>query len=439
MILTKDAQGKPDTNRWVMGEYFGLQIPADMEALLSRGTDFLTEAFLRFEMMSPGNRVIDVVDAQEFAGGGTGKKFLLSMVYERAEPNLPEQLFVKFSRNFEDELSDRARFVSISEVNFAVLSRAPGFPVSVPATMFADIDSTSGTGLIVSECISYGRNGVEPHHLKCMDYNVPDQVGHYRAIMTGLATLAGASRSGRLPAALAERFPYDHAAALAARKIDLPEAKVVQRAGRLFDFIERYPRLFPSNVRTVTFRDEFLRDIPDVIAARAQLRALTHRNRDFVAFSHWNANIDNCWFTRGPEGNLQCGFLDWANAGPMSVAQSILGSISGAEPHIWDNHLDDLVTVFIDEFAVQGGPVLALDEVRRDILLMVATNFDWSMGAPIAVGRAFADPGVLESSQDPQLLDHENARIQLHMTTRMLNVWQTRQLGDLVRASVAVH
>ena len=28
---------------------------------------------------------------------------------------------------------------------------------------------------------------------------------------------------------------------------------------------------------------------------------------------------------------------------------------------------------------------------------------------------------------------HENARIQLHMMTKSLNVWQTRNLGDVVR------
>ena len=86
----------------------------------------------------------------------------------------------------------------ISEANFAVLSRSPNFPVTVPACLFADVDAKSGTGLIITECITYGRNGVEPLYPKCMDYLVPEPVEHYKAILKGLAKLSGAHRSGGL-------------------------------------------------------------------------------------------------------------------------------------------------------------------------------------------------------------------------------------------------
>ena len=55
---------------------------------------------------------------------------------------------------------------------------------------------------------------------------------------------------------------------------------------------------------------------------------------ELIAFAHWNANIDNCWFWRDATGQLRCGFLDWANAGQISVAQSINGAISGAPDKI---------------------------------------------------------------------------------------------------------
>jgi hypothetical protein len=31
------------------------------------------------------------------------------------------------------------------------------------------------------------------------------------------------------------------------------------------------------------------------------------------------------------------------------------GALSGAEPFIWNEHLDELLTVFIEEYAAQGG------------------------------------------------------------------------------------
>jgi hypothetical protein len=181
-------------------------------------------------------------------------------------------------------------------------------------------------------------------------------------------------------------------------------------------------------------REQFIGDIPDLIAAEARIRDVLYGNPEFIAFAHWNANIDNCWFWRDPKGALQCGFLDWANAGQLSVAQSVSGAISGAEPFVWNEHLDELLTVFIEEYAAQGGPRLGLDEMRLHNLLIVAVSgLTHSMGAPIALERDIGDIDAVASYRDDCFRVHENARIQLHMMTKMLNVWQTRKLGDVVR------
>jgi hypothetical protein len=315
-----------------------------------------------------------------------------------------------------------------------VLSRSPDFPVTVPACLFADVESKSGTGLIITERIIYGRNGVEALYPKCMDYTVPEPLEHYKAILKGLAKLSGAHRGGRLSPDFDKKFPYNRKQASAVFAIHIPEEKLLQRANRMFDFIERYPKLFPENVRAPEFREQFIRDIPDLIAAKDRIGEILYGNSEFIAFAHWNANIDNCWFWRDVKGILKCGFLDWANAGQISVAQSVSGAISGAEPFIWNEHLDELLTVFIEEYAAQGGPRLSLEELRlHNLLIVVVSGAAYSMGAPIAVEREIEDIDALESYQDERFRDHENARIQLHMMTKMLNVWQTRRLGDLVR------
>src|SRR3546814_8998087 len=69
----------------------------------------------------------------------------------------------------------------------------------------------------------------------------------------------------------------------------------------MFDFIARYPKLFPDHVRSAAFREQFMRDIPDVVAASGRIRDVLYGNPDFIAFAHWNANIDNCWFYRDPQ------------------------------------------------------------------------------------------------------------------------------------------
>ena len=434
MVFHKNEQTASADKRWVAGEIFGLEIPADAATLVSGGADFLTKAFHTSGALAANNRVSRIAKVEEFFGGGTGKKLSLTLAYELPEPGLSERLFIKFSRNFDSELWDRARFTMISEANFAVLSRAPEFPVTVPACLFADVESASGTGLIISECITYGRDGVEALYPKCLDYTVPEPVEHYRAILKGLAKLSGAHRGGRLSPEFDRKFPYDRKQASAVFAIRVPEEKLVQRANRMFDFIGRFPKLFPQNVRAPAFREQFIRDIPDLVAAEERIREMLYGNSEFIAFAHWNANIDNCWFWRDRAGALQCGFMDWANAGQISMAQAVSGAISGAEPAIWNEHLDELLTAFIEEYAVQGGPRLSLDEMRLHILLIVAVSgLTHSMGAPIAIERDIEDIDALEGYQDARFREHENARIQLHMMTKMLNVWRTRNLGDVVR------
>jgi hypothetical protein len=420
--------------RWVAGEIFGLEIPADAAALVSGGTDFLTKAFHTSGALAANNRVSRIAKAEEFFGGGTGKKLLLTLVYELPERALPEELFIKFSRNFDNELWDRARFMMISEANFAALSRSPDFPVTVPACLFADVESKSGTGLIITECISYGRNGVEPRYPKCLDYTVPEPLEHYKTILNSLARLSGAHRDRRLSPEFDNKFPYNRKQVSAAFALRVPEEKLIQRANRMFGFIARHPNLFPANVRAPELREQFIGDIPDFVAAEDRIVEVLYGNSEFIAFAHWNANIDNCWFWRDGEGILQCGFMDWANAGQISVAQSVSGAISGAEPFIWNEHLDELLTVFIEAYSAHGGPRLSLHQMRLHTLLIVAVSgMAYSMGAPIAIERDIKDIDALESYQDDGFRVHENARIQLHMMTKMLNVWQTRKLGDVIR------
>lgn len=422
-------------DRWATGDIYGLELPAEPEALLSGGPEFLTRAFRAFGAIAPENSVVQILDSQAFFGGGSGKKMMLTVEYEFAEPHLPDQLFVKFSRHFENKLWDSARFMMISEAHLANLARLPGFPVTVPVPLFADVDSTSGTGLTITECIPYGRDNVESLHLKCMDYNVPNVLEHYKTILGELARLSGAHRSGQLAPEFDRQFPFSPEAALESATISLPEEALLRRAHKMFDFVERYPQLFPDGVRTPELRETFIRDIPDLIARADLITKILCGNPDFVAFSHWNANIDNCWFWRDDAGELRCGFIDWGNVGPMSVARAICGSIGSADPETWNEHLDELLEWFIERYAAHGGPSLDLDELRLHVLLhSVVGSVGYGMGAPVALARDIADLDSLTGYRDEQFLEHENSRVQLHGTRKLLDLWQTFKLGDLVRS-----
>ncbi len=419
---------------WAHGDIFGLEIPADITTLLNAGAEFLTKAFHASGTLPADNRVVRITNSQEFFGGGTGAKLKLEVEYESSATNLPERLFIKFSRNFDDELRDSARHMMISEARFAVLSHSADFPVTVPNCLFADVESSSATGLLITECIAFGQGQLEPLYPKCLDYLVPEPLEHYQVIIRELAKLAGTHRAGGLSPDFDRYFPYNPGQTAATIAIRDSEAKLLKRSKLMFEFVNRYPQLFPDNILEPAFQQQFLDDIPDVIAAQGRIAELFSGNPDFIALCHWNANIDNCWFWRDNHDALQCGFIDWAMVGQMSVAQSVSGVLSGAETIIWDKRLDDLLALFANTYASYGGPSLSVDELRLHILLLLAAaGLSFFTKAPVGIQREITDLDSAKDYRDPCFQKHENARIQLHMMTKMLNNWEKRKLGDLVR------
>jgi hypothetical protein len=416
-------------DRWVTGDLFGVRIPADLPSLLDGGAELLTEAFRVAGSLGPSGRVTGIVDAQPFVGGGTGTKAILEVTYEGHDAKMPGHLFVKFSRNFADELQDRGRSMMVSEARFAVLAR-DAFPVPVPRFLFADIEASSATGLLITARIPYGTDGVEPLHPKCLDHLLGDPTAHYAAILRGQARMAGAHIAGHLSPEFDLHFPYDPGLAGATVAALAPIETLERWAHRMFDFVDRHPQLFEGDLVS---RARFLHDIPRVQARRDAIVDLLAGTSDAVGFSHWNANIDNCWFERDDAGTLVAGFIDWANAGPATAAQAILGALSGAPATLWRDRLDDLLALYADELAEMGALRPDLDQLRRQLLVLHATSgLGFAMGAPIAIGREIADVDALRGPRDEAFLDHENARIQLHMMTNLLVNWEAFSLGDLV-------
>lgn len=429
-----EALDSSNPDVWVTGDNFGISIPADPAALLEGGADFLTKAFHTGGRLDVSNKVTAIIDSEEFYDGGSGKKLKLTITYERPDATLPNRLFVKFSRNFDDALWDSAKHMMLSEVNFALLSRSPDFPVMVPLLMFGDLEVASETGLLITELIPYGEGNVEVAHPKCMDYLLPDAVDHYRAIFRSLGRLAGAHRAGKLAPEFDEVFANAEQGSAQFRGRASDE-QLVQWAHRMFDFIQRYPKLFPENLHDPALREQFISYMADVSAARDRINEILASGRPhLVAFAHWNGNIDNCWFERDEQGELQCGFIDWANCGVLPLPQIVGGSLGCSEPYVWAENLDELLGIFVDEFAAQGAPPLDLDELSLHVRLSMASNFGISMAAPVAVARDIEDIDAVTGPRDPIFRSLYTSRVMLHTMTNMLENWQALKLGDLVQS-----
>ena len=420
-----------ETADWVRGDRLGLALPAHPAALRAGGEAFLTKAFRAMGALAPDNAVVAIDRCEDFAGGGTGKKLVLTVRY--AQPGPPADLFVKFSRNFDDPIFDRAKHHMEPEVRLAVLSRTPGFTVAVPACLYGDFHADSGTGVLITERIAFGDGGIWPHQPKCLDHTLADPLARYRALIRATARLAGTHKAGRLSASVAGQFPFDLDGALAKDRLPDPD-RLARKVAQIAAFQADYPKLLPETVLPPDFLARFEDEARLFLAHEAAIKDLLHANPDLIALCHWNANIDNAWFWQDGEGEVRCGLMDWGSVGQMSVAMTLWGCLSGMETAMWDAHLGELLTLFVHEFEGCGGPTLDPAELRLHLELYVAMmGLAWLMDAPARIRREPIDLAAAEGPHDPRFTLSETARVQRLMMVNVLNLWRASDLGLTLR------
>ena len=420
----------PEPPKFVRGDATGLAIPADSEALRIAGAAFLTQAFRAFGSISPRNGIARITRCESFRGGNSGEKLLLSVEYRHADPDLHTELFVKFSRDFTDAFRDRRRHELEAEVRLAVLSGLPAFPIPTPAAYFADFEHESGTGLLITQRIAYGEGGIEPLHPKCRDHELPEPLAYYRAIVATLARLAAAHKSGLLAKEVEASFPFDAEKAAADDPIPGDEQRLRAQVRRYAAFAARCPRLLPAHIAAPAFIARLEDEAVRFLRHEARIKRFLHADRTFIALCHYNANIDNAWFWRDASGALGCGLLDWGRVRQMNVAYALWGSLCGAGLEIWDDHLEELLTLFTAELEAHGGPRLDAAELELHLDFYVATmGLATLMEAPALVLSRLPEAAAAHGPLDPIFLKDDVARGFLHVFTAFLHLWQTHDFG----------
>lgn len=415
---------------FVRGDATGLRVPAHGEALRSGGADYLTELFRAFGAIAPDNSVKRISRFSPCTGGSTGQKFYLGVEYARSDPELHTELFIKFSRDFQDQIRDeRGKHELAGEVQLARLSRTAHFPINVPTAYFADYNASMHTGVLITEQIPFGRGRIEPHRAKCSDEYLVEPIEYYRVLIRSLARVAAAHSSGRFGAIIDKFFHFDPQSSVASCTILISTEELHSRIRRFAAFVEQAPQLFPPSVTHQLF-DEISFHAARFVARQAETRAFMTANPDLIALCHWNANIDNAWFWRDDLGELHCGLMDWGHAGQMNLAFSLWGCLSGASLDVWDHHLDELIDLFIAEFAAHGGPAIAHDEMALHLDVYVAMmGLSYFIDSPARILQRL--PAAIDASgpHDPVFRTSDTARNQLHISTAFLNLWQRHDFG----------
>jgi hypothetical protein len=422
---------------WVRGDHFGLAIPAEPEDLRSDGIRFLTEAFRASGALALDNAVTGIAGFEELAIGGTGRKLRFSVVYARPDAGLPGDIFVKFSRNSDDRLRDRLRHHMREEIMLGLASRTPGFPVNTPLCLFADFEAATGTGLLITECVRFGENGVEPCHVKCRDHTLDDALDHYRTLVRALARLAGSFASGEIGGDIARFFPTGSANVFEKYQIAGHIDRILKAVEGIEQFDREHPRLVYHGADGVAFFATMRARLVPLVAHAWQIGQAMHGDAGYVSLCHFNANIDNAWFWTDAAGQRQCGLLDWGMVGQMHVALALWGCLSGAEPGIWEHDIDALIGIFIAEFRASGGPALDPGKLGRDLsLFAIFMALSSLLDAPAFVRREI--PGLKRDATrcDPEFAIHENARVQLHILNNFLRIWDRFDFEWLEREAI---
>ncbi|MEW9853826.1 hypothetical protein [Novosphingobium sp. M1R2S20] len=412
-----------------VGDETGIAMPAHEAALREGGEAFLTQAFRTFGSLPPENRVSRITRLEPCPGGSTGHKLFLSVEYASDEPGLERDLFVKFSRDFADSRRDQGRYEMESEARFAAVSRSSGFPLRVPTAYFGDFHSESGTGLLITERVRFGQDGIEPLHGKCRDFELADPLAYYRALVTALARLAAAHKTGALTADIERRFPLDLARA-GVDPIGRDEADVRRLVAHCRDFAGQYPRLLPANLREPDVYDGVLRQAIFIRDHEDLIRNDLLSNPDLVALCHWNAHIDNAWFWRDADRELRCGLMDWGRVSQITFGAALWGCLSAAHHDVVDHELDTLIALFVREYHAAGGPRLDVDLLKRHFLLHVGImGLARVLAMPKVVLLLVRNPEQMTGPLDPRVLASGSGYNCLHIYTNLLKLWSRADFG----------
>jgi hypothetical protein len=416
----------------VRGDALAIDFPTSVDAFHAAGAAFLTRAFRATGVLSPDNEVVEIVAVKEFFGGGMGRKLWLDVRYARAEQGLHEALFAKFTREFGDPLRDLFSPVMAPEVRFALLSRVSDFPVRVPVCHFGDYSAATRCGLLITERVPYGRDGVEPPQDKCLDYRMADPLDHYRALTQAMAALAAHHRAGRFGAAVAQAFPFDRAAPA---MIPFDAAALDEKLSGLRRFAADAPQLLPDTLRDPAFLDDFCRDAPAVLERQAILQAWLNGQDDMIALCHWNMNVDNAWFWRA-DGALHCGLLDWGGVAQMNLAMAFVGMSCAAETDFLAQHEDELIELLVATYQGAGGPAIDRNAFQRALKLSIAlTGVAWMLDAPALIAAEIPDLRSVKDRFDPVLRDRFLPRAQLQLMTVFLDSWRRLDIGAAVQVT----
>lgn len=446
-----------------VGRMYGMEFPWSAERVKEMGDAWMTKAFHAAGSIPSTVTVTSINKVKNYIGGGACSKLLINVTYSVEAENMHANLFAKIPFPHEGETkSDRmAQSVmqqggELPEINVSRMLESR-LPFRIPKYYFGDLSHETTNWILITEQIPFtepskeklGPMVVEPAYEKMMDWTLkgkPEE--YYLVLLRAGGKMAGMYKAGKLAPIekMDELFGNQHyvpAEACGMNPAGSTGLNPTEFRGKLKmgeEFIRDVAvHLFPDEIRDQKFLERYKRILTIVDAYTAEINWWSNRNLDYVAWSHGNLNVDNCFFWRDADDRLDIGVLDWGGARTASMGQKLWWWLYGCEPEYLSANIDRLLQVFMDTYQEFGGPKLELEELKMQFVLAAMAQGVGLLGAVPQIYRMCKKKefDTINSRRDNRVADNVAGKNTLRlyvggfvMMTKLVSDWKIDEMVD---------
>lgn len=425
------------------GMFYGLNFPWTEEMLLSSkfGAEWLTQAMHVAGTLSQDNKILKVsADPFKITTGNNGGKFLFEVEYLHSSPDLHTRLFAKIPHSMEPATQSDRLSTSVNkqpmefyELNSSRLLEAT-LPVKIPRYYFGDISNETSNFILITESINFKdsqrldfegktrgapKERLQPFEIegpydKCMDWCLRGEPKeYYMALVRCGAKMAGLGKAGAFGDTTHLRKYFEdfssvpkEAYGMKAECSGQPPNQLKTKIDTALSFMADTGKvLFPSFCGTEVFQQKLRTTLMKLNAYMAEMNYWCHSDPDYIVFTHNNLNVDNGYFWRNAEGELELGVFDWGSMGSKSLGFKMWWWMYCQDFEVMSENMDAYLDCAVSTMKDFGGPKLDKEVLRMQFTL---TALQQMFGLIAAVGQIYK---MCPKKEWPSIKDRYDPRV----------------------------
>mmetsp|Transcript_103211 Transcript_103211/g.301029 ORF Transcript_103211/g.301029 Transcript_103211/m.301029 type:complete len:647 (+) Transcript_103211:31-1971(+) len=387
------------------GCIFGIPFPHTADQLASDefGPAWLTRAFHAAGTLAQDNKVTKIAQCKVLPTVGTdtpgagAMKAILSVEYFKHEPDLHDDLFVKYP--YECDYDSPLPFVRYSlsrgtddhdGLEIAVNLALPHlFPFRTPKVYFCDICRETTNWILVQELLPFAKKGkMEDGHAtepelkpfdilpacnKHQDFLLSNPAEYYCCLFRKMGQLAAWDKLGRFDCFFGYSQPYSQEEFSSnLQREQQPVMKLVElqwltgsAMDKAIDFVLNVvSHLVPSDICDEPKLQKMKEEIMEMAVFLGDFTGCYQFNdSSYIALMHPGCTTDNAFFWRDECGHLDCGFFDWGAFHRHPFCMWFDRCLNIVDPDMLQEHEHNILTSFVDDYHRCGGPKLPIEEV----------------------------------------------------------------------------